>query len=157
MVLDFLAVDHFDFTRKIVKKISGEKLVKMWGFCQNWIFGQKFDYFRIVWKMYKDREDVKFGLVGTLHCPLWTGQLCTGETWTDSLLTLSFPAVISFTLANFALVLYLHWPILHWPHLHLGQTCIGIPFDLDQFALVNFALRLNLYWYSFCTGLFWLC
>ena len=40
-VLDFLAVDNFDFTRKIVKKILGEKLVKMLGFCQNWIFGQK--------------------------------------------------------------------------------------------------------------------
>jgi len=33
--LDFLAVDNFDFTRKIVKKIFGEKLVKMLGFCQN--------------------------------------------------------------------------------------------------------------------------
>ena len=31
MVLDFLAVDNFDFTRKIVKKIWGEKLVKIWG------------------------------------------------------------------------------------------------------------------------------
>ena len=30
-VLDFLAVDNFDFTRKIVKKILGEKLVKMLG------------------------------------------------------------------------------------------------------------------------------
>ena len=44
MVLDILAVDNFDFTRKIVKKILGEKLVKMFGFCQNWIFGQKFDF-----------------------------------------------------------------------------------------------------------------
>ena len=43
VVLDFLAVDNFDFTRKIVKKVWGEKLVKMLGFCQNWIFGQKFD------------------------------------------------------------------------------------------------------------------
>ena len=33
-VLDFLAVDNFDFTRKIVKKKLGEKLVKMliWAF-----------------------------------------------------------------------------------------------------------------------------
>ena len=30
-VLDFLAVDNFDFTRKIVKKMLGEKLVKMLG------------------------------------------------------------------------------------------------------------------------------
>ena len=30
-VLDILAVDNFDFTRKIVKKILGEKLVKMLG------------------------------------------------------------------------------------------------------------------------------
>ena len=29
MVLDFLAVDNFDFTRKIVKKILDEKLVKI--------------------------------------------------------------------------------------------------------------------------------
>ena len=31
VVLDFLAVDNFDFTRKIVKKNLGEKLVKWWG------------------------------------------------------------------------------------------------------------------------------
>mgnify|MGYP006975625497 CR=1 FL=1 len=41
--LNFLAVDNFDFMRKTVKKNLGEKLVKMLGFCQNWIFGQKFD------------------------------------------------------------------------------------------------------------------
>ena len=44
VVLDFLAVDNFDFTRKIIKTILGEKLVKMLGLCQNWIFGQKFDF-----------------------------------------------------------------------------------------------------------------
>ena len=44
VVLGFLAVDNFDFTRKIVKKNLGEKLVKMLGFGQNWIFGQKFDF-----------------------------------------------------------------------------------------------------------------
>ena len=45
VILDFLAVDNFDFTRKIVKKkFLGEKLVKMLEFCQNWIFGQKFDF-----------------------------------------------------------------------------------------------------------------
>ena len=32
-VLDFLAVDNFDFTRKIVKKILGKKLSKMLGIC----------------------------------------------------------------------------------------------------------------------------
>ena len=35
VVLDFLAVDNFDFTRKIVKKKFGEKLVKMLWF---WTF-----------------------------------------------------------------------------------------------------------------------
>ena len=35
VVLDFLAVDNFDFTRKLVKKNLDEKLVKMFGFCQN--------------------------------------------------------------------------------------------------------------------------
>ena len=44
VVLDFLAVDNFDFTRKNCQKNLGEKLVKMLGFCQNWIFGQKFDF-----------------------------------------------------------------------------------------------------------------
>ena len=34
-VLDFLAVDNFDFTRKIVKNILGEKFVKMLWF---WTF-----------------------------------------------------------------------------------------------------------------------
>ena len=48
MVLDFLAVDNFDFTRKIVKKILGEKLVKMLGFGQNWNFGQKSDFLNSV-------------------------------------------------------------------------------------------------------------
>ena len=44
MGLDFLAVDNFDFTRKMVKKKLGEKLVKMLGFCQNRISGQKCDF-----------------------------------------------------------------------------------------------------------------
>ena len=50
--LDFLAIDNFDFTRKIVKKKKkkklAEKLVKMLGFCQNWIFGQNFDFWQSV-------------------------------------------------------------------------------------------------------------
>ena len=47
VVLDFLADDKNSslFSReKLSKKILGEKLVKMLGFCQNWIFGQKFDF-----------------------------------------------------------------------------------------------------------------
>ena len=48
VVLNFLAVDNFDFTRKIVKKNLGEKLLKMLGFCQNWNFGQKFDFYNSV-------------------------------------------------------------------------------------------------------------
>ena len=41
VVLDFLAVDNFDFTRQIVKKIWGEKLVKCWGlnfWTKIWLF-----------------------------------------------------------------------------------------------------------------------
>ena len=45
---DFLAIDNFDITRKIVKKNLGEKLVKMLGFCQNIFFGQKFDFLNSV-------------------------------------------------------------------------------------------------------------
>ena len=44
VVLRFLAVD---FTRKIVKKNLGEKLVKRLGFCQNWIFEQKIWLFEV--------------------------------------------------------------------------------------------------------------
>ena len=40
----FVQKVNFDFTRKIVKKNLGEKLVKMLGFYQNVIFGQKFDF-----------------------------------------------------------------------------------------------------------------
>ena len=42
VVLDFLAVNNVDFTRKIDKKMLGQKLVKMLEVCKNWIFGQKF-------------------------------------------------------------------------------------------------------------------
>ena len=63
MVLDFLAVDNFDFTRKIVKKFLGEKLVKMFGFCQNWIFGQKFDFsnsvYLLLWLISKLLKSLK--------------------------------------------------------------------------------------------------
>ena len=44
VVLYFLAVDNFDFTRKIVKKIGMKNSWKCWVFCQNWIFGQKIDF-----------------------------------------------------------------------------------------------------------------
>ena len=44
VILNFLAVDNFYFTRKIVKKNLGKKLVKMLVFCQNWLFGPKFDF-----------------------------------------------------------------------------------------------------------------
>ena len=56
MVLDFLAVDNFDFTRKIVKKKFCEKLVKMLGFCQDSIFGQKFDFSNSVKKEKREIE-----------------------------------------------------------------------------------------------------
>ena len=50
VVLDYyLAVDNFNFTRKIAKKILGEKLVKMLGVCQ--IFGQRKMTFRILFEV----------------------------------------------------------------------------------------------------------
>ena len=48
MVLDFLAVDNFDFTRKIVKKNLGEKLVKTLWFVVKIEFLDKNLTFRIV-------------------------------------------------------------------------------------------------------------
>jgi len=45
VVFDLLAVDNFDFKRKIVKKkIWVKNPWKCCFFCQNWIFGQKFDF-----------------------------------------------------------------------------------------------------------------
>ena len=44
MVLNFLAVDDFNSTRKIVNFCFNQKLEKMLEFCQNWIYGQKFDF-----------------------------------------------------------------------------------------------------------------
>ena len=44
-VLHFSVVDNFDFTRKIVKKILGEKFVKMWVFFVKIEFlDKKFDF-----------------------------------------------------------------------------------------------------------------
>ena len=57
MVLGFLAVDNFEITRKIVKKNLGEKLVKMLRFCQNWFFGQKFDFSSSGYMQYQIKID----------------------------------------------------------------------------------------------------
>ena len=48
VVLDFLAVDNFNFTRKIVKKKLGEKLLKMLGFVKIEFLDKNLT-FRIVW------------------------------------------------------------------------------------------------------------
>ena len=72
VVLDFFAVDNFDFTRKIVKKILDEKLVKMLGFCQNWILGQKFDFSNSVMKC----KIMRLFSVISKHCnPDWKRDL----------------------------------------------------------------------------------
>ena len=44
MVLNFLAVENFDFTRKIVKKKIGWKIRENVVVFDNWIFGQKIDF-----------------------------------------------------------------------------------------------------------------
>ena len=50
MVLDFLADDNFDFTRKNVKKFLGEQLVKMLGVLSKLNFWTKNLTFRkVVW------------------------------------------------------------------------------------------------------------
>ena len=48
MGLDSLAVDNFDFTRKIVKTILGEKLVKMLGVVKIEFLKKKFDFWNSV-------------------------------------------------------------------------------------------------------------
>ena len=64
MVLDFLAVDNFDFTRKNFKKNSGEKLVKMLGFCKNLIFGQ---FSKSVLSVRWQKEDKFYFLIQSSH------------------------------------------------------------------------------------------
>ena len=71
VVLDFLAVDNFDFTRKIVKNILGEKLVKMLGFCQNSIFGQQFDFSNSVEML--ERREMK---ISFYCCVFWAIFSC---------------------------------------------------------------------------------
>ena len=56
MVLDFLAVDNFDFTRKIVQKKFGEKLVKMLGFVKIGFFGQKIDFSNSVQRNFAEQK-----------------------------------------------------------------------------------------------------
>ena len=56
VVLEFLAVDNFDFTRKIVKKNLGEKLVRMLGFLVKIEFLDKKWRFPTVWKPEKTEE-----------------------------------------------------------------------------------------------------
>ena len=50
VVLDFLAVDNFDFTRKIVKKIWVKNSWKCWGFVIIEFLDKNLT-FRIVWKL----------------------------------------------------------------------------------------------------------
>ena len=52
LVLDFLAVDNFDFTRKIVKKIWMKNTWKCWGFVKIEFLDKNLT-FRIVWKWKK--------------------------------------------------------------------------------------------------------
>ena len=57
------------FHKKNCQKNFGEKLVKMLGFCQNWIFGQNFDFYNsVIWKESTSEPAVKrwFCLLGTL-------------------------------------------------------------------------------------------
>ena len=61
MVLDFLAIDSFDFTRKIVKKNLGEKLVKMFGVVKIEFLDKNLT-FRIVWEYKKDYMENSLGL-----------------------------------------------------------------------------------------------
>ena len=59
VVLDFWAVDNFDFTRKIVKKRNlGEKLVKCCGFVKIEFLDKNLT-FRIVW-MYEEKYFIVF-------------------------------------------------------------------------------------------------
>ena len=59
--LDFLAVDNFDFTRKIVKKKNWAKNSwKCLGDYQNWIFGQKFDFLNSVRSIISGENPIRF-------------------------------------------------------------------------------------------------
>ena len=57
MVLDFLAADNFDFTRKIVKKNWVKNLWKCWGFVKIEFLDKNLT-FRIVWAEFGDFKNV---------------------------------------------------------------------------------------------------
>ena len=61
VVLYFLAVNNFEFTSKIVKIIWVKNSWKCWGFCQNWICGQKFDFSNSVYQLYQVSQQVLDG------------------------------------------------------------------------------------------------
>ena len=99
VVLDILAVDKFDFTRKIVKKNLGEKLVKMLGvcgFCQNWIFGQKFDFSKSVFWFLMQMQYYSIAKINCLRNSHWLKRpsFCPEEgNWKDHSSIFSYYAV----------------------------------------------------------------
>ena len=103
VVLDFLAVDNFDFTRKIVKKILGEKLVKMLGFFVKIEFLDKNLTFRIVCRTSKFNclffWQVHYG------CPIRLSR------WQAGCLKLVTPHSPSIIATSMALLLMLLWSL----------------------------------------------
>ena len=75
VVLDFLAVDNFDFTRKIVKKIRVKNSWKCWGFVKIEFLDKNLT-FRIVWTcifIEYGREKEKRRASGKFY---WTHVFC---------------------------------------------------------------------------------
>ena len=60
VVLDFLAVDNFDFTRKFVKKNLGEKLVKMLGVVKIEFLDKNLTFRIVCFKKHFKKQD-KYG------------------------------------------------------------------------------------------------
>ena len=96
----FVQKFNFDFPRKL-SIFLGEKLVKMLGFGQNWILGQKFDFSdSVFYSTYL--SVVNFSVLPTFFFIGWSNMVCSGCTATSistSTFSVSFSVVSVCTVA----------------------------------------------------------
>ena len=77
--LDFLAVDNFDFTRKIVKIFFDKKLVKILGFCQNEFLDKNLTIWTVCLHM------LQIWIFGVkIQIPLIAGNCINVDFWRES-------------------------------------------------------------------------
>ena len=143
MVLDFLAVDNFDFTRKIVKKNFGWKTCENVGGCRNWIFGQKSNFSNSVWHpvvvllvfSVKWMKSIEF-------VPLFTHQIEreAGDEGTASLQAPEEDNSIECSLELFPLIKSHRWSLCQLPNEEKWSKDTYFPFLLSKYTFWAFKL-----------------